>query len=154
STVPQFISTPVTVNGKSYPAVPGEFATVQADLTAPLAVITDGGSLSLACSAISTDLSGKIALLSRGSCTFSTKIRNAQNAGAIAVLVANNVAGDPTAMGSDGTANQPTIPAYMVARGVGTSLLGSNNASTTISAAAQYFLTTNVDIMAGFSSQG
>jgi len=70
------------------------------------------------------------------------------------VLVANNVAGDPTAMGSDGTANQPTIPAYMVARGVGTSLLGSNNASTTISAAAQYFLTTNVDIMAGFSSQG
>ena len=72
----------------------------------------------------------------------------------MAVLVANNVAGDPTAMGTDGTPNQPTIPAYMAARAIGASLLGSNNASTTISAAAQYFLTTNVDIMAGFSSQG
>src|SRR5204863_769768 len=60
----------------------------------------------------------------------------------------------PTAMGSDGTPNQPTIPAYMAARAIGASLLGSNNASTTISAAAQYFLTTNVNIMAGFSSQG
>src|SRR5439155_4314666 len=126
STVPQFISTPVTVNGKSYPAVPGEFAVVQADLTAPLAVITDVGSLSLACSAISTDLSGKIALLSRGSCTFSTKIRNAQNAGAIAVLVANNVAGDPVGMAEDGTPDQPTIPAYMIGRESGQALLDSD----------------------------
>ena len=34
-----------------------------------------------------TDLTGKIALISRGICSFSTKIRNAQNAGAVAVLV-------------------------------------------------------------------
>src|SRR5947209_16282074 len=59
--------------------------------------------------------SGRIALISRGTCTFSTKIRNAQAAGAAAVLVANNVAGDPVAMASDGTPSQPVVPAYMVA---------------------------------------
>jgi predicted nucleic acid-binding protein len=64
----------------------------------------------------------KIALISRGTCTFSAKIRNAQAAGAAAVLVANNVAGDPTAMASDGTANQPTVPAYMVANSDGQAL--------------------------------
>jgi minor extracellular serine protease Vpr len=156
STVPHFVGTPVKVGSSpSFGAASGDFATVKTDLTAPLGVVKSGTALNLACSPLAAgSLTGHIALVSRGMCTFSTKIRNAQNAGAVAVLVANNVAGDPTAMGTDGTPNQPTVPAYMVARGIGASLLGSNNASTTISAAAQYFLTTNVDIMAGFSSQG
>lgn len=83
------------------------------------------------------------------------KIRNAQAAGALAVLVQNNVAGDPTAMGTDGTPDQPTIPAYMVSIGDGQSLQSAGDgASTTISAALAYFATNNADIMAGFSSQG
>ncbi|MGH8944779.1 MAG: S8 family serine peptidase, partial [Acidimicrobiia bacterium] len=41
------------------------------------------------CTAISTDLAGKIALIDRGVCTFTTKVRNAENAGAIGVLVVN-----------------------------------------------------------------
>ena len=55
-----------------------------------------------------------IAVVSRGACTFTTKVRNAEDAGAVAVLVVNNVAGDPTAMAHDGTEPMPTIPAYMV----------------------------------------
>ena len=156
STVGHFIGAPVTVAGAgTFAAATGDFALVAADLTAPLGVTsgTGVGGLSLACSALPS-LSGKIALVSRGTCTFSTKIRNAQDAGAVAVLVANNVFGDPTAMGQDGTANQPTIPAYMLSRVDGAALAGFNNASTTIGATLTYLQTGNDDFMAGFSSQG
>jgi hypothetical protein len=44
-----------------------------------------------ACSPILNDLSGRIALVDRGTCAFTIKVKNAQDAGAIAVLVADNV---------------------------------------------------------------
>lgn len=49
------------------------------------------------CSALTNAgaVSGKIALIDRGTCTFVVKVKNAQNAGAIAVLIADNVAGSP-----------------------------------------------------------
>jgi minor extracellular serine protease Vpr len=157
STVPHFVGAPVTVGGNSYGAAAGDFATVSADLTAPLGVVAGAtaGSLGTACAALpANSLTGKIALISRGTCTFSIKIRNAQNAGASAVLVVNNVAGDPTAMGQDGTANQPTVPAYMLSLANKATFIAAAGQSTTIGAANAYFLTTNANIMAGFSSQG
>jgi minor extracellular serine protease Vpr len=157
STVPHFVGTPVTVSGKpSIGAASGQFNTVTADMTAPLGVVP-GTPLGQACSALAGgSLTGKIALLSRGTCAFSTKIRNAQNAGAVAVLVVNNVGGTPIAMAQDGTANQPTIPAYMVALSDRDTLVASDGVATTISATQQYFLSSsaNADIMASFSSQG
>lgn len=110
--------------------------------------------LSLACSAFSADLTDEIALISLGTCSFSTKIRNAQNAGAVAVLIVNNVNGDGIAMAQDGTPNQPTIPAYNVSIKDGDALFNEGGLDTTISAALAYFSTSNSDIMAGFSSQG
>jgi minor extracellular serine protease Vpr len=157
STVPHFVGAPVTVGGNSYGAAAGDFATVAVDLTAPLGVVAGAtiGSLGTACSALpANSLTGKIALISRGTCTFSIKIRNAQDAGASAVLVVNNVAGDPTAMGQDGTANQPTVPAYMLSLANKATFIAAAGQSTTIGAATAYFLTTNANIMAGFSSQG
>jgi subtilisin family serine protease len=53
---------------------------------------------------------GAIALVRRGTCTFATKEANAANAGAIAVLVYNNSAGPPIAMGG----LVGTIPAYFM----------------------------------------
>src|SRR6266540_2973298 len=155
STVPHFIGAPVTVNGSTYGVASGDFETVSADLTAPLSVVLDGTALGLACSALPAgSLTGKIALISRGTCTFSTKIRNAQTAGALAVLVVNNVAGDPTAMAQDGTASQPTVPAYMLSLADRSTLIAAAGQTATIGAAKQYFLTSNANIMAGFSSQG
>jgi subtilisin family serine protease len=157
STVPHFVGAPVTVGGNTYGAAAGDFAVVEDDLTAPLAVPgpAEVNGLNAACAAFPAgSLSGKIALVSRGTCTFSAKIRNAQAAGAAAVLVANNVPGDPTAMGTDGTPDQPTIPAYMVSLDDGQALKPQGGASATISASLAYFATTNADIMAGFSSQG
>jgi minor extracellular serine protease Vpr len=159
STVGHIIATPITVDGITAAGVTGDFATVTSDLTAPLAVLTGAPTnaatgLSIACDPISTNLTGMIALLSRGVCTFSTKIRNAQNAGAVAVLVSNNVAGDGIAMGQDGTPNQPTIPAYNVSINDGLALKLHNGGATTISATPAYIITGNDDFMASFSSQG
>lgn len=58
-------------------------------------------------------LAGRIALIDRGTCSFTIKVKNAQDAGAIAAIVANNVPGEaPIIMG--GTDNSITIPAVMV----------------------------------------
>jgi minor extracellular serine protease Vpr len=156
STVPHFIGAPFTFNGNTIGLGIGDFATVDADLTAPLGVVTGSlGGLGTACSALPDgSLTGEIAVLSRGTCTFSAKIRNAQAAGAVAAVVVNNVAGDPVAMGQDGTANQPTIPAYMASLADRATLAAADGVSGTISATLSYILSTNVDIMAGFSSQG
>ncbi len=161
SSVGHFVGSPVTTaDGGRYGAASGDFATVDDDLTAPLEVVTEGATnsvtgLSTACAALTPgSLAGEIALISRGACTFSTKIRNAQAAGALAVLVVNNVAGDPTAMGSDGTPDQPTVPAYMVGLADGLVLKTKDGVLTTIHAGLDYFPTANDNIMAGFSSQG
>jgi PA domain len=56
-------------------------------------------------------VAGHIALVDRGTCTFVVKVANAQAAGAIAVLVADNVAGDPPAglVGVDPTIAIPAV---------------------------------------------
>jgi len=156
SSVPHFVGALVTVNAKTYKAATGDFNVVGTDLTKALSpVFGSQGVLSLACSPLTANLADKIALVSRGSCSFSTKIRNAAAAGAVAVLVANNVAGDPSAMASDGTPGQPTVPAYMVSVSDGQTLKNVPAVnSTTIRATLAYFPTANADIMAGFSSQG
>lgn len=154
STVGHFVGAPVTVGTQSYGAASGDFATVATALTAPLEVVVGSvNGLSDACAPIS-GVSGEIALVSRGTCAFTVKVRNAQAAGAVAVLVQNNVAGDPTAMGSDGTPDQPTIPAYMVSLNDGRALQADDGEGTTLSPDQRYFDTVNDDIMAGFSSQG
>jgi minor extracellular serine protease Vpr len=156
STVPHFIGAPFTFNGNTIGVASGDFATVSADLTAPIGIVTGTvGGLGTACTALPAgSLTGKIAVLSRGTCTFSQKIRDAQDAGAVATIVVNNVAGDPTAMGLGGIPNEPTIPAYMASLADRSALVASNGAAGTIGATMTYILSTNVDIMAGFSSQG
>jgi hypothetical protein len=69
------------------------------------------------CSEILTDLSGKIALIDRGTCTFTTKVKNAQDAGAMAVIIGNNVPGDPIPMGGSDPAIE--IPAVMITQSDG-----------------------------------
>jgi subtilisin family serine protease len=159
ATVGHIIATPIAVDGLTAAGVAGDFATVKADLTAALGVVTEAPTnaatgLATACDALSTHLTGKIALVSRGVCTFSVKIRNAQAAGAVAVVVANNVAGDGIAMGTDGTPNQPTVPAYNVSLDDAKALAQHNGGQTTIGATAAYLVTHNDDFMAGFSSAG
>jgi minor extracellular serine protease Vpr len=68
-------------------------------------IVTTGAKLTTngGCAAFPAhSLDGKIALIRRGSCTFYTKAKNAQDAGAIGVVLYNNAAGfvNPTVAGS------------------------------------------------------
>lgn len=79
-------------------------------------------------------LTGKIALINRGNCNFTVKVKNAQDAGAIAVVMVNNVAGDPIVMG--GTDNTITIPAVMISQADGAAMVAqlASNVNITITA--------------------
>jgi len=53
-------------------------------------------------------VAGKVAIISRGTCGFAVKVKNAQNAGAVGVLLANNVAGAIAPGGTDATVTIPS----------------------------------------------
>ncbi len=81
-----------------------------------------------------TALAGKIALIDRGNCTFSLKVESAQAAGAVAVIIVNNVATAPIQMG--GTSNIVNIPSIMISQADGNSIktqLSSGTVNATIS---------------------
>jgi hypothetical protein len=65
------------------------------------------------CGPLTNDLTGKIAVLYRNTCQFGTKALNAQNAGAVGVLIINR---DPEAVGMAGGTDglSVTIPMVMV----------------------------------------
>jgi len=71
----------------------------------------------LACNPLSAaniaSVAGKIALVDRGVCSFTIKVKNCQNAGAIGVLVADNVAGSPPG-GMSGTDPTIVIPSVRI----------------------------------------
>ncbi|MCZ2396499.1 MAG: M36 family metallopeptidase [Chitinophagales bacterium] len=84
-------------------------------VTGNLALYNDdlSGSTHLACGppAIPAEINGKIAVIDRGSCAFTDKVKNAQNAGAIAVIVINT---DDTGIKMSGDDNSITIPAVAI----------------------------------------
>jgi hypothetical protein len=88
----------------------------------PVATPTGGG---FGCGALTVNdaraVNGKIALIDRGVCGFIVKVKNAQNAGAIGVLIADNVAGSPPA-GLGGTDPTITIPAVRITLADGNAL--------------------------------
>jgi minor extracellular serine protease Vpr len=146
-----FIGVPVTSGAQKFGAALGEFGTFNPAVTAPLAVAAPADG----CTAPLADLTGKLAIIDRGTCSFSTKIRNAQAVGAAGVVVVNNQAGDPSAMGQDGTPDQPTIDGVMVALSDRTAIDAlAGQAATVDGTAPQEFVTDNQNVIAGFSSVG
>ncbi len=65
------------------------------------------------------DLTGNIAVIDRGACTFVLKVRNAQNAGAIAVIVANNRDGDSAISMAGSDYEDIIIPNMMISENEG-----------------------------------
>jgi hypothetical protein len=92
-----------------------------------------GASETDACSALTNPsaISGKIALVDRGSCTFVLKTKNAQDAGAIAVVVADNVDGSPPA-GLGGFDPTITIPTVRITKADGATLRAVLDAGVTV----------------------
>ncbi len=103
---------------------------------------------------------GKAALISRGTCEFGLKVLNAEQAGAEAVLVYNNVGGGDTLinMAPGVVGNQVTIPSAFIWYSKGTAMIAWYN---TNGAASEFALDTvayqagnTPDIIASFSSRG
>ena len=154
STVGHFVGVPVSSGGSTVAvAAVGDFPVPETDLTAPL-TLSAGTPLGTGCAeGTYTDATDKIALVSRGTCTFSQKVFNAEQAGAIGVIVVNNVAGDPIAMATD-PAFPTTIPAVQVGLAARDALVALAGQDVTIGGDAAYVDSGFDDIMAGFSGQG
>ncbi|HEX6642130.1 MAG TPA: M36 family metallopeptidase, partial [Thermoanaerobaculia bacterium] len=84
------------------------------------------------CTAISTVLTGKIAIIDRGTCDFVVKVKNAQLKGAIGVIVANHAAGGDSVMVMGGTDGTITIPSVFVGQTSGTTLKAAAGSNATI----------------------
>ncbi len=142
SGVPLFVvNTPPAIAG-TYTAVEGAMSTNNLLInvgprTGQVVYYNDDapGNTHYACQPPVNSVSGKIALIDRGFggsiCTsavnFTTKVKNAQDAGAIAVIMVNNVPGAPITMG--GTDNTIIIPAVMISQSDGAIIaaqLGNN----------------------------
>ncbi|MBI4927089.1 MAG: S8 family serine peptidase [Anaerolineae bacterium] len=106
---------------------------------------------------------GKIAYIDRGTCNFSAKVTNAQNAGALAVIVGNSVSTAPFVMALIPSNN---IPAIMTYQAIGTDIKTQLDAAQTVTATlydTEYRLALRlddggnpaiVDTVSTFSSRG
>jgi len=164
STNNHFFGINVTVGATTFGAAVGDFNAFDPRVTAQLANWNNtaaglaNGTATQACTPLPAGThAGKIVVIDRGTCTFSTKIRNARDAGASGALVVNNAAGDPAAMGQDGTADQPATPAVMLARSDRGAIRSAAAASAIATVSGTSFaevLTNNENFLAGFSSRG
>jgi minor extracellular serine protease Vpr len=162
STVGHGVVNVVEVDGAAYEAVVGDFAELDGDVTAPLDVVLDPASgfphgLNLACddSPALPDLTGLIALLGRGTCDFTVKMRNAQNAGAVGVIMVDRVEEAPFVMSHNDLEPRPTIPGVMVRLSAGASIDDHDGDAATLKALGVYVTNpANTNLMAGFSSWG
>lgn len=102
-----------------------------AGLTDDVVLVNDGtGTASDACEAIANDVSGRVALIDRGTCNFTVKVKNAQDAGAVGVIMANNQGDDPIVMGGEDATI--TIPAVMVGQSNGDVLKATAGVNATL----------------------
>jgi hypothetical protein len=137
---------PGTLNGRPLltvtepPALAGDFAVGTADFGAALTIAgvsgglvaaadaanADGPATTDACSPLdnAADLAGRIALVDRGTCLFIEKARHVQAAGAIGMVVVNNVA-DTSTLGMAGDDATITIPIASVTQADGAAIRAS-----------------------------
>ncbi|MFZ5871826.1 MAG: S8 family serine peptidase, partial [Actinomycetota bacterium] len=160
SSVGHFVALPLSgvdaAAGGTVNTAVGDFPVPTAPITGALVPMVAKGALLLGCA--TSDFTGlsttatDVAVVKRGSCAFSQKVANAKAAGADAVVVVNNVAGDPTAMGrSAGFDDQ--LPAVMAGLG-DQATLSKADPAVTLETTLDYVRTSNDNIMAGFSSRG
>lgn len=127
---PAFVSrTPVTRTAVFGPAL------TQTGITADIAVTTpiDG------CTAISENLTGKIALIQRGgnNCGFALKVKNAQLKGAVGVIVYNAPTSVVLTGQMGGTDSTITIPSVNIENAEGVAII-NQLASTSVNATLKY----------------
>ena len=130
----------VTVNSPSsiagdYFGLSGSFGADLTSLSGTLVLVDDGsGNSNEGCSSLTNGaaISGNIAVVYRGSCNFSSKALNAQNEGALAVIVVNNVSGPAVGMASGDDGDQVTIPTFMLSQADGQAIINELASGVTV----------------------
>jgi len=135
------ISDQLSVNSPS--SIAGEYVSSTAGfggavpvipITEDVVLVNDGsGDATDGCQTIvnAAALSGKIALIRRGTCTFGSKVEACEAAGAVAVIVMNNTGGNPISMSGPSSA---TIPSVMVSQSTGNLFVNTINGGATLNA--------------------
>jgi subtilisin family serine protease len=157
-------------------SIAGRYATREALFSPPLSdrdpiegklVLVDDGDITLpsgsagvssdGCQALvnGSEVSGNIALMQRSGCLFTEMVKNAEDAGAIAVLV-YNIAGDPIVMfGENGVVD---IPALMIGQEAGNLILAELDENIEVNVTLEKSLliqsTNTGNVMASFSARG
>ena len=128
--------------------------------TSPMARTGTATSVDDACSALPAgSLAGKAALIRRGTCTFYLKARNAEAAGAVAVVLYNNVAGLQLTTVAPPTAADPPvgIPVVSIAASDGVLIdgrLAAGPVDLTWTDETRGFVNPTGGLISGFSSFG
>ena len=145
-----------SLNGTSLMSVPAEFGPEAQGLSGELVIAEPIEACNEDPLTNAGDLAGKIALIARGTCAFTEKVINAQNAGALGVVIYTYNATSPFAMGGDDPS--VVIPAAMISFQDGQALVTSviaESTSVTFTATAVSEQATEVgNTMASFSSRG
>ena len=152
TTNPHYVGVNVAVGDQNYGAAVGDFDPFAESPVSGAPFVSWSATADTACAGSSPDgdVTGAVVLIARGTCTFAEKVASAAGANAIGVVVYNNVGGDPIAMGGEGD-----IPAVMVSNTDGAAIKASLPSTVSIDGNNPVeVLTTNTDIMAGFSSRG
>ncbi|MGI4733617.1 MAG: M36 family metallopeptidase [Janthinobacterium lividum] len=123
----------------SYNALEGAVSTnnklaLVGTVAGPAVYFSDAGSPTThdACGTSATSLAGKIALISSFTCAYTLKIKAAQTAGAIGVIVLRSAVGQPAVV-MGGTDNTITIPAVMVSYADGLTIANLVNSGLMVS---------------------
>ncbi len=107
------IVAPEVIAGDYFPAFQAWSAPVTEIIEAPV-IYGDGNNGNLdGCALFTEDLSGKIVLVDRGGCFFSTKIQNVEAAGGLVGIIGLVAPGDPFS-GGFGEGDPPQIPGFMI----------------------------------------
>lgn len=160
ASVGHYLAVPVTGGGRSVSTNgDGDFP-VSGDVTGQLVAstvqtgdTTPNPGIGIGCTDASIpEATGKVVLVSRGTCAFAVKVDNAQRKGAAGVVVVNSGPGDPVAMAGDPALK--SLPAVMAAQEDAANLAALVTQQVTLHAQKQYTDSNNDVIMGDFSSQG
>ena len=148
---------PIIVNGTSYGFIPAAGAPAPPTTGSfPMSRTGTPASTADGCNALPPgSLTGTIVLIRRGTCTFLIKATNAQNAGAVGVVLYNNVAGpiNPTVAGTPPV----TIPVVAVTNVAGAAInaaIAAGPTTLTWTSTATYLPQPTGGLISSFSSWG
>jgi uncharacterized protein (TIGR03437 family) len=146
-------SNPLTAGGTVYHSLLGDGPAPNPSLNVPISDATTAGD-PYACNTLSAGtLTGTYALIARGTCTFATKVQNAQAAGAAGAIIYND-AGDDTLVSPTGLSGVTGIPATFIGYDDGQTLLGALPASAAMGTSLSPFEVSTGGQIASFSSLG